>query len=729
MHLRWEEALQSARGDVEVEVGSADDSALGGGFSGAPSYSTPAQRRPMSAQVYGSGRSRIQSYMTPQSLRLAHSRFQKAGLSKAEQRAHYAQMMHAEAMTKRGLKEIKARAAKATREVEETRHSTFKPAILQKSKRIVRSPEQKIHQRAAKINAVRTEKLKIAKVEQMNRELSECTFTPSTGMGKKSREMTEEMSLGFLERVDAALFLKRLKQLEAETRQAPKTVAQRDVLGKTVFDRLTKRGEIIQEKMAAQVGAMPTSGVPRGAWEMGLRGDKPDAEQAPPKLAQPHGAGYSVEEALYMDFLMREMKSEEREQLLRKEREEMSRSPKISATSARYAMNRAKRDIKRALEVELGAASAIDPEGVYRVLQSLNLLDREVNHAETSGRHSVRKKKQRATSDKLWKCLASLADLGESENEVPLDLFVDFLVTLEEKAVGVAASAVPETSSDLAAGDLEISSEIMAQIMKELLAFRRVNRSNHAVSREAATPGNFPRQDMVPMSPLSRTPGGNVTFVRDDLHKTNPYHKSESVEEWVRKERLRKIETEMSECTFSPRINTSPRNKQVEILKKKIVQRAGTEALPILDLPARGNSEGDEADQTCLVPPMGQRVPSPPSTGATPVSRPSFTPTPHKRTKRGRSQNSEAENGMTPPALAGTGPAPSRGAESVPSHIKLCIDVTMPGSNCSKRIDIAEGDDPTRLAEEFCREHGLGEQAVQTLRNSLQRKMVAHSLT
>ncbi len=729
MHLRWEKALESARCDVEVEVGSVDDSALGGGFTGAPSYSSPAQRRPMTAQVYGSRRSRVQSYMTPQSLRLAHSRFQKAGLSKAEQRAHYAQMMHAEAMTKRGLKEIKARVAKATREVEETRHSTFKPAILQKSKRIVRSPEQKIHQRAAKINAVRTEKLKIAKVEQMNRELSECTFTPSTGLGKKSRKMNEEMSLSFLERVDSALFLKRLKQLEAETRQAPKTVAQRDVLGNTVFDRLTKRGKIIQEKRAAQVGAMPTSGVPRGAWEMGLRGDKPNAEQASPKLAQPHGTGYSVEEALYMDFLMREMKAEEREQLLRKERQDMSRSPKISATSARYAMNRAKRDIKSALEVELGASSAVDPEGVYRVLQRLNLLDRRVSPAETSGRHSVRKKKQKATSDKLWKCLASLADLDESDTEVPLDLFVDFLVTLEEKAVGVAAGAAPETSGGLAAGDLELSSEIMAQIMKELLAFRRVNRSNHAASREAASPGKSPRQDMVPKSPLPRTPGGNVTFVRDDLHKTNPYHKSESVEEWVCKERLRKIETEMSECTFSPRINKSPKKKQVETLKKKIVQRAGTEALPILDLPAQGNSEDDEAHQSRLVPATAQRASSPPSTGVTPVSRPSFTPTPHKRTKGGCSPSSTAGNGMTPSALAGTGPAPSLGAESVPGHIKLCIDVTMPGSNCSKRIDIAEGDDPTRLAEEFCSEHGLGEQAVQTLRNSLQSKMAAHSLT
>ena len=91
----------------------------------------------------------------------------------------------------------------------------------------------------------------------------------------------------------------------------------------------------------------------------------------------------------------------------------MSSSPKISATSARYAMNRAKRDIKSALEVEVGVSSTIEPEGVYRVLQRLNLLDPRVSPTETSGRHSVQKKKQKATSDKLWKCLASLADLGE----------------------------------------------------------------------------------------------------------------------------------------------------------------------------------------------------------------------------------------------------------------------------------------------------------------------------
>ena len=716
MHLRWEEALESARGDVEVEVGSTDDSVPGGGFTGAPSYSTPDQQRPMTAQVYGSRRSRVQSYMTPQSLRLAHSRFQKAGLSKAEQRAHYAQMMHAEAMTKRGLKDIKARVAQATREVEETRHSTFAPAILQKSKRIVRSPEQKIYQRAAKINAVRTEKLKIAKVEQKNRELSECTFTPSTGLGKKGREMREEMSLSFLERVDAALYLKRLKQLEAESRQPPRAVAKRDELGKTVFDRLSKSGQVILETRAGQVGAMPTCGVPRGAWEMGLRGDKPDAEQVRPKSAQPHGTGYTVEEALYMDFLMREMKAGEREELLRKERQDMSSSPKISATSARYAMNRAKRDIKSALEVEVGVSSTIEPEGVYRVLQRLNLLDPRVSPTETSGRHSVQKKKQKATSDKLWKCLASLADLGERETEVPLDLFVDFLVTLEEKAVGVAAGAAPETSSGLAAGDLELSSEIMAQIMKELLAFRRVNRSNRAASREAATPKKCSQQDTGRRSPLPRTPGGNVTFVRDALHETNPYHKSESVEEWVRKERLRKIETEMSECTFSPKINKSPRKKQVESLKKKIVQRAGTEALSTLELPAQGNGEGGAADagHSQLYPAADEHASSPPSTGATPVSRPSFTPTPQKR---------------MPPTPADDCPVPPRGAKSVPGHIKLCIDVTMPGSECSKRIDIAEGDDPARLAEEFCREYSLGEQAVQTLRNSLQRKMAAHSLT
>lgn len=188
------------------------------------------------------------------------------------------------------------------------------------------------------------------------------------------------------------------------------------------------------------------------------------------------------------------------------------------------------------------------------------------------------------------------------------------------------------------------------------------------------------------------------------------------MEEWVRKERLRKIETEMSECTFSPKINKSPRKNQVESLKKKIVQRAGTEALSTLELPAQGNGEGGAADtgQSQLYPAADEHASSPPSTGATPVSRPSFTPKPQKR---------------TPPAPADDGPVPPRDAKSVPGHIKLCIDVTMPGSECSKRIDIAEGDDPARLAEEFSREYSLGEQAVQTLRNSLQRKMAAHSLT
>lgn len=718
MHLRWEEALESARGDVQVAMGtSKDDSGLEAGFTGAPSYTTPApQRRPMSAQVYGSRRSRVQSYMTPHSLRLAQSRFQKAGLSRAQQHEHYAQMMHAEAMTKKGLRDIKARVAKADREVQESRHSTFKPDILQKSKRLVRSPDQKIYNRAAALNSVRTEKLKIARVEQVNREMAECTFTPRTGSGQKSRKMLEDVSLSFLERVDAALYLKRLKQIESQQSEAPRSVALRDENHETVFDRLTRRGKIIRDTRSARVGAMPTSGVPRGAWEMGLRGESNGGGHATLVVAPEHGAGYSVEEALYMDFLMREMKAEEREHLLHKQRREMCSSPKMSATSARYALNRAKRDIKNTLAMEIGTSCSVGPEQMYRVMQRLNLLDSRDSPLEVSGRHSVRKKKQKATADRLWRCLATLADLDESDTEVPLDLFVDFLVTLEEKAVGITAGEPQWAGQECDPRSNEMSTDILMQIMKELLAFRRLNRSNRTASRAAATPKKTAAQNHQARTCAAQTPS-NVTFVRDELHQTNPYHKSQAVQEWVCKERLRKIETEMSECTFSPRINTSPRKKKVESLKKKIVQRASSEALTTLDLPGQGVE--------ALAPAESHHTPSPRSAGVTPVSRPSFTPTPHKRAERSV-QESQPANKTDPCSSPGKADALDS-AENAPGNIKLYIDIDI-GNDCSKRIAIAQGDDPSRLAEEFCREYRLGDQVVQILRNSLKRKMTAHAL-